>query len=270
MFKLAGPPASGGAGGVVWETFGVTADTAAQLNLFTLAGSNNAVNRKVKVLITNNAWVNFGIVSSTAWGAGTQLWLVIDSGCVVTSIGGQGGGGALGINGFPGSVPVQITWPITISNSGIIAAPGGGGGQGAYYDMSGYPTTNNLTMAAGGGGGGGRGGRAASSYGSGGDGGFASGAPSGGAPGLNGYASDAWGEGGGASGGSSGFYGDHGGTGGAGGGWGQPGLAGLSDGNLYIQFSPGAGGAACDAVTLSGAGTVTWTPRGTIYGVAPP
>lgn len=277
--KLFGPAAVGGPPPVVWEQFAITQDTVAPVDMFVLAGSNAAPNRRVKIVVTNGAWVNVGMATylSAVWGAGTQLWLVIDPGSVITSVGGTGGGGDVppnGMDGGVGSPALIIRDDITITNNGIIAGPGGGGGAGACYSESVGAQPGFVGNAGGGGGGGGRGGRYASTNGS--TAGLGKGSP---APlwsgplsigrGNPGNDSGDTGPGGGGSGGSDGTFGTYAPQGGSGGDWGQPGRAGgYSPGQIYVAHSNGNGGAPGPALRMD-SGTVTWNPRGTIYGSAP-
>ena len=221
----------------------ISADTNAQYNIFTAAGSPT---KPVTVVVTIASGVKVRnqlaatMVTGSGWVTGSTI-RILNLGYILGD-GGQGGDGgnatgtATGSNGGPGYDAIQLSWPITIDNTnGYIFGGGGGGGGGGAYS-SGLP-------AAGGGGGGGGQAAVASSGG-------AVGGPSPGtAGGLGAFAGR--GLGGGA--GTDSFYGVSGGDGGHGGTWGSTG----NSGNASGTHGGGTGGAPGQAVALGGHG-ISW------------
>ena len=274
------PPQGSGSGPPdTWEQFSITVDTDAPVNIFDLAGANPAPGRKIKVVVTNGAWVNVGMIThtSTAFGAGTQLWLVVDPGSVITNTGGTGGGGSAppaDMDGQEGGPAIIVRDDMTITNNGTIAGAGGGGGAGACYSQTAGAGSVAQGNSGGGGGGGGRGGRYSRQSGS--TAGLGKGGLwplwfglSGDGAGNAGSDSGDNGPGGGGSGGDNGAFGTYAPQGGSGGDWGQPGQAGsYTPGQIYVGATNGNGGPAAPALRMD-AGTITWNPRGDIRGSAP-
>jgi len=192
------------------------------------------------VVISSNTTSTAALTVDGSWPGGVTL----NNAGTIVGMGGKGGDTT--IAGSPAGVGLQVSSPLTISNTGVLAGGGGGGGAGTYWSWNGFNRStpgsggaSGFTQAAGGGGGP-----------------ATQGNPSQG-PDANGFyspggASANWGTGGRAS-----------SPGGIGGGWGSNGDAGGTvDGN-YNQsgYAGGAGGA-----SVSGNSYVTWVATGTRYG----
>tara|TARA_R110000764_G_scaffold191111_1_gene276308 strand:- start:438 stop:1376 length:939 start_codon:yes stop_codon:yes gene_type:complete len=215
------------------------------------------------ITLTINATVGgtstYALTVSNAFTAGDTI-SIINNGTVIGKggAGGAGGNGAENLVKTPGSPglaglnALQVAYPTTITNNGILA--GGGGGSGGGGGASGGGSFR--TGAAGGGGGGGGAGYTAGSGGAGGSGVFQSNTFNG-SPGVTGSITAG---GAGGAGGNS-FGQTIGGNGGVGAG---PG----ANGNIGTNGSPGAsGGAGGDrGFYLVGTDYVTFAVTGTRLG----
>mgnify|MGYP003640033353 CR=1 FL=1 len=230
-------------------------------NLFTQASTSPSYSAgNTDITLTVNYGVSVGGTSTyaltvpSAFTAGDTI-SITNNGTIIGK-GGNGGSGGVaylsstrtpGSSGLVGLNALQVVYPTTITNNGILAGGGGGGGGagGAQVTSGGSPKSPSTTTAAGGGGGGGG---AGYSGGSGGGGGYGSygGTGSTGATGslTAGGAGGAGGLGVANPGGVGGAQGANGVVGGAGTGTtgGAGGIKGFYlVGNAYVSFTGGGG-----------------------------
>jgi hypothetical protein len=217
------------------------ASDATNYNIFTAAGSPTSA---VTLILTINSGVKVGSFSTATPGLTTGTF---PAGSVITivnngSILGAGGAGGIGglANGAPGTgtagstggPALSLSYPVTITNNGIIGGGGGGGGGGVAL-------TSKYSVSYGGGGGGGCG-YVAGTGGTGGSAGASRGSSGTSSAGGAGGATDG---GGGGAGGSGGACGQYGATGSA----------------NYWGLVAGSSGGAPGAAVITNGNAITWT-----------
>jgi hypothetical protein len=253
-------------GGTFLFSYNISSSTTTGHNIrnYVIANSNWPTTRAADITVTVNSGIfqgdeeagtgapnNTGILTGNPWPTGSALKLINNGN--IYGAGGDAGSASAG-SGEAGGTGINLQYPMTIQNNGVVAGGGGGGGGGRNGNPTSSPTPpspggesdppspNPPSTNPGGAGGGGGGGRG---Y----DGGFYGTGNQNGTSGSQGGA------------GSGGSGGHNAGPGGAGGGLGTAGSAGSG--------SPQGGGGAAGAAgyyLISNGHTATWSATGTRTG----
>lgn len=224
--------------------------------------SDTIVNVTIRSLVTiGSTSTATPALTIGAWPAGATIVITIQSGAYVVGRGGDGGDGGdqfnAGGDGGDGGTAIDVDYPVSIENYGVIGGGGGGGGGGESGFIS-FPL--DPTQFGGGGGG------AGAALAIGGTGGQVSGSRDGLDGGSTPISSDRILGGAGGDGGSRTTGGAFrtAGAGGAGGDIAMPGSAGLASSRIQVFQPPGVGGA--PGAAIYGISNVTWINRGDVRG----
>jgi hypothetical protein len=145
----------------------ISASSNTPYNIFSAAGSPSSQDYDVTLTVTNSAIQGSNTTGTAAidtgagWPGGSTITIVINAGATVCGMGGAGGvGSANPTSSCTGNAPgngaaaghaLNLQFPVTLTNNGLIGGGGGGGGGGAG-------ASSGTLHAGGGGGGGGAGG----------------------------------------------------------------------------------------------------------------